>query len=380
MKIAGVICEYNPFHNGHARHLRLTREESGCDYIVCCMAGAFTQRGEPAIVDKFLRAEMALRCGADAVVELPALFAVRTADVFAAAGVHILSALGADILSFGAETADLETLCALAQLREEEPEVLSLAVREGLRTGKSHARAHGEAVSTLLGLDTHRPNAILAAEYLRAMQNQGSPMQPLAIERAGEYHDAALCPLASATAVRKAMREGISVREAVPAEVWNLLESAPLSGPLNDLGLYLLRETDLSRLVGTGEGLENRLKRAAQCAPTLAAAVETVKCKRYTRARIERLVAAAMLGMDGALAARHPLPEYARLLGFRKQAQPLLAKMAQGTIPLVARAAQLKGNEVFALECRATDLWGLSTKDPILRAKGRDFTRRLAVL
>ena len=280
LKIAGVICEYNPFHNGHARHLRLTREASGCDYIVCCMAGAFTQRGEPAIVDKFLRAEMALRCGADAVVELPALFAARTADVFAAAGVSILSALGADILSFGAETADLETLYALARLREEEPEALSQVVREGLRAGKSHARAHGEAVGALLGLDTRRPNAILAAEYLRAMQKQGSSMQPLAIVREGEYHDAALCPLASATAVRKAMREGGSVREAVPVEVWDLLESAPLSSPLNDLGLYLLRTTDLSRLVGAGEGLENRLKRAAQCEPTLAAVVEAVKCKR----------------------------------------------------------------------------------------------------
>ena len=380
VKIAGVICEYNPFHNGHQRHLRLTRERSGCDYIVCCMAGAFTQRGELAIVDKFLRAEMALRCGADAVVELPALFAVRTADVFAAAGVRILSALGADVLSFGAETADLTTLYALARLREEEPEALSQVVREGLRAGKSHARAHGEAVGALLGLDTRRPNAILAAEYLRAMQKQGSSMQPLAIVREGEYHDAALCPLASATAVRKAMREGGSVREAVPVEVWDLLESAPLSSPLNDLGLYLLRTTDLSRLVGAGEGLENRLKRAAQCAPTLAAVVEAVKCKRYTRARIERLVAAAMLGMDGALAARHPLPEYARLLGFRKQAQPLLAKMAQGAIPLVTRAAHLKGDETFALECRATDLWGLSAKDPALRAAGRDFTRRLIIL
>ena len=380
MKIAGVICEYNPFHNGHARHLRLTREASGCDYIVCCMAGAFTQRGEPAIVDKFLRAEMALRCGADAVVELPALFAVRTADVFAAAGVSILSALGADILSFGAETADLETLYALARLREEEPPALSQAVREGLRAGKAHARAHGEAVAALLGLDTRHPNAILAAEYLRAMQKQRSPMRPLPIARKGEYHDEELSPLASATAVRKAMREGESVREAVPLEVWNLLEGAPLSGPLDDLGLYRLRETDLSRLVGAGEGLENRLRQAAQGASTLAAAVDAVKCKRYTRARIARLAAAALLGMDAALAARHPLPGYARLLGFRKSARPLLARMAQGTMPFVSRAAQLKDDEVFAFERRATDIWGLSTKEPALRAAGRDFTQRLIVL
>ncbi|MBQ7885516.1 MAG: nucleotidyltransferase family protein, partial [Clostridia bacterium] len=121
MKIAGIIAEYNPFHNGHAHHILSTREKTGCDYVVVCMSGSFTQRGEAACMDKWTRAHIALECGADAVFDLPALFAVRTADAFARGGVEILGGLGCDFLSFGSELADPELLQKLASLRENEP-------------------------------------------------------------------------------------------------------------------------------------------------------------------------------------------------------------------------------------------------------------------
>ena len=166
MKIAGIIAEYNPFHNGHAYHIQRTRELSGCDYVVVCMAGHFTQRAEPACMSKWARARIALSCGADAVFELPAMFAVRSADAFARGGVHILADLGVDLLSFGSETEDMALLRDLAALRAEEPEPLSLRIREKLDAGMSHARARGEAVGEYLGMDPRRlnqPNLILAA-------------------------------------------------------------------------------------------------------------------------------------------------------------------------------------------------------------------------
>ena len=152
MKIAGVIAEYNPFHAGHAYHLRMTREMTGCDYIAVCMDGSYTQRGTAACLSKWERARMALACGADAVFELPALFAVRTADVFALGGVAVLSGVGADVLSFGSETDDRGLLMKLADLRQEEPPEVAEAVRRNLSAGQSHARAWGSAAAEYLNV------------------------------------------------------------------------------------------------------------------------------------------------------------------------------------------------------------------------------------
>ena len=137
MTIAGVIAEYNPFHNGHLYHLEATRRATGCDGVVVCLAGNFTQRGEAAMFSKWTRARIALLCGADAVFELPALFAVRTADFFARGGVGVLAGLGCDALSFGCETDDMALLKTLAELREDEPEALSRKIRRRLETGMS---------------------------------------------------------------------------------------------------------------------------------------------------------------------------------------------------------------------------------------------------
>ncbi|MGN1005940.1 MAG: nucleotidyltransferase family protein, partial [Aristaeellaceae bacterium] len=165
MKIAGVIAEYNPFHNGHAHHLKETRRMGGCDYVVVCMDGSFTQRGEPACMDKWSRARIALNCGADAVFELPALWALQPADGFARGGVAVLGGLGCDVLSFGTEETDINLLKTLAEVGENEPPELTEALRKGLEAGKSHARARGEALSMLLGVDAEKlnaPNLILA--------------------------------------------------------------------------------------------------------------------------------------------------------------------------------------------------------------------------
>ena len=189
MIIAGVIAEYNPFHNGHLHHLRETRRKSGCDGLIVCLGGNFTQRGEPAMLSKWTRARMALLCGADAVFELPAPFAVRTADFFARGGVGVLAGLHCDVLSFGCETEDVKLLQTLAELRETEPGALSSLVRARLEAGMSHARARGEAVAEYLGLPAealNAPNMALAVEYLRCLR--GTETKPLVVPRVGDYH------------------------------------------------------------------------------------------------------------------------------------------------------------------------------------------------
>lgn len=390
MKIAGVIAEYNPFHSGHKWHLAETRRRTGCDFVVVCMAGSYVQRGEAASLSKWARAEAALRCGADAVFELPALFAVRSADAFARGGVGVLDGLGVDALSFGCETTRLQTIEALAELREHEPEALSDAVRRGLAEGKSHARARGEAVAAMLGMEPealNAPNLVLAAEYVRQLRRRSSAMEIAVVPRAGDYHDADVrAPFASATAVRAALAEGRKEEAlaAVPEAAREILSRAGSMHAPDDLLLWRLRQTseaELAALPGVAEGLERRIFRCAAVASTREELLDALKCKRYTRARLSRILACALLGLTNALAERHPEPEYARLMGMRRDARPLLSELKRrAKLPIVSDPVRLQSDECFRLECRATDLRALQCDDPSERRAGQELTRKFVMV
>ena len=393
MRIAGVIAEYNPFHNGHKHHLDETARRTGCDFLVVAMSGAFTQRGDPALVDKWTRARMALLGGADLVVELPALFAVRTADHFARGGVSLLARLGAEVLSFGCEPESLSALDEMRRALAEEPPALQAAIRLRLSEGKSHARARGEALSEHLGIDpetVNAPNTVLALEYLRAIRSLGAPMEALAVPRTGSYHSKALGEIASATAIREAIRgEQAEAFGAMPETSAGLIPSGDdgrLSDPsaLDNLLLYRLRAmpaAEIAALADMGEGLEMRFIKLLPDATSREALLQALKCKRYTLARLNRLCAYALLGMDRALTERITLPPYARVLGFRERARPLMRTIADsGRIPLVTRASTLSEDACFRLECRATDLWGLTTLDPALRRAGRDYAEKVVIV
>lgn len=391
MKIAGIIAEYNPFHRGHAYHIEQTRRLTGCDHVVVCMAGSYTQRGEAACMSKWDRARMALMCGADAVFELPALFAVRTADVFAKGGVGVLDGLGVDVLSFGSEQDSAEWLARIADLRENEPEAVTSAIQTKLAEGKSHARAWGEAAAEALGIGAealNAPNVVLGVEYIRTILDRKSSMQPLAVRRLGAYHDADMevQGFASATAIRSAWREG-RIDEAVsgvPNCVGELLRATGGMHDPDDLLLHTLRgmsEAQLAALPDVSEGLERRVKRCAQEAATRVELIEMLKCKRYTWARLSRLTAHAMLGLTDDLAKRHPEPEYARLIGMRQAARPLLKELKQrAALPMISDSTKLAGNEIFEMECRATDLRALQCDRPKDRISGQEFTQKFVML
>ena len=386
MKIAGIIAEYNPFHSGHAYHIAKTREITGCDYVVVCMSGNFVQRGEAACMDKWKRAEMALKCGADAVFELPALFAVRTADAFARGGVAILDGVGCDYLCFGSETADIGYLKKAAEIRENEPEEVSEMVKKALSEGKSHARALGEATAAYLGMPAdalNAPNATLGVEYIRAISRINSKMQPLAVERVGSYHAESMedAGFASASAIRTAILEGNidAAKKGVPENVREYISCANMHAP-DDILLHTLRNMTpemIAFLPDVNEGLENRVHKCAQTAATMEEMISGIKCKRYTQLRLARLCAHAMLGLTQEMADHHPMPEYAKIIGMRSDAAPLMAEIGRrAKIDIVSDAAKLRDNEIFRLECRATDLRALMCDDREERKAGQEFTRK----
>lgn len=378
MKLAAIICEYNPFHRGHALQLAETRK-SGYDGIVCIMDGHLTQRGRFAALSKWDRAKAALLCGADAVVELPALLACRSADAFARAGVTIARALGADALSFGCETDDLSLLRRAAAFQEDDAFRAHLEAR--LARGVSFPRARGAALATCLKLSPEqaealsRPNAILAMEYLRALAAPGSPA-PLVVLRRGEYHSPELGPYASASALRAAALRGDQAGEsALPDKArfqWPLLSARR---EIDDLFLWALRSGPdfLATLPEISEGLENRVSAAARAAASAEEALEQAKCRRYTRARLDRLAAHALTGLTAELTRAHPAPEYLRLLG-AGNSQVLREIARRATLPMLD-AARLRENAVFRFECHVTDLWALTRTLPRERQAGQEFTR-----
>ena len=378
MKLAAIICEYNPFHRGHALQLAETRK-SGYDGIVCIMDGHLTQRGRFAALSKWDRAKAALLCGADAVVELPALLACRSADAFARAGVAIARALGAEALSFGCETDDLSLLRRAAAFQEDA--VFRAHLEARLARGVSFPRARGAALAACLKLSPEqaealsRPNAILAMEYLRALAAPGSPA-PLVVLRRGEYHSPELGPYASASALRAAALRGDQAGEsALPDKArfqWPLLSARR---EIDDLFLWALRSGPdfLATLPEISEGLENQVSAAARAAASAEEALEQAKCRRYTRARLDRLAAHALTGLTAELTRAHPAPEYLRLLG-AGNSQVLREIARRATLPMLD-AARLRENAVFRFECHVTDLWALTRTLPRERQAGQEFTR-----
>lgn len=388
MRIAGIVAEYNPFHNGHAYLVRQARERTGAEYVIACMAGHFTQRGEPAVLSKWDRVRMALSCGVDAVFELPALFAVRTADAFAMSGVGVLGALGTDVLCFGCETADLGLIERLAELRSAEPPAFSACVREKLDAGMAHARAWGEAAGAWLGLPPeaiNQPNLALAGEYLRTIRRRCPQMEAAVVERRGAYHDTELGEYASAGAIRAAMARGEaeSALQAIP-EAARRWASADRMHPMDDLLLYRLRgmsPEELRGLPDMGEGLEHRIFRLCREEGGREALLDALKCKRYTRARLSRLLLHALLELRQEDVDAMPLPTYARLLGARADAGPMLRELkARSSLPVTSDAQALRDDPIFQVECRATDLWSLLHDEPQLRRQGREFRERFVTI
>ena len=380
MRIAGIVAEYNPFHRGHEYHVLETKRATGCDWVVACMGGHFTQRGEPTPFSRWARAQMALSCGVDAVFELPTLFALQNAEGFARGGVGILSGLGVDTLSFGSEVSDLHLIQQLADLADDEPKAVSEAIRAALQRGEAYARARGSAYAAHLGVTPallNRPNLTLAVEYLRAIHLYGGRMEPVAIPRLGDYHDTALQDYASASAIRLAMQRGEDILPFIPRPARPFAVPESLHG-MDDLLLDRLRQmtpSDLGALPEVAEGLEHRLFRLCRQTGTREDLLLALKCKRYTHARLSRTLTHALLGIDKTMLLSNPHPTCARLIGLRRGAEPLLKELQRrSSLPIAASPKALSADIIFQVECRATDLWSLLHDDPALRLPGREYT------
>lgn len=377
MKIIGIICEYNPFHLGHLHQMEEIRRIYGEDTaIVCLMSGSFVQRGAPALFDKSRRAEAALRCGADLVLELPVPYALSSAEGFASGGVKILSGF-CQALSFGAEAPDTALLmdAAHALLSPQ----YSQQLRAALKTGCSFASARQTALEALgiPGEFLSAPNTILGIEYCKAILRQNSPMEAAPILRKGAYH--AALPDAenpSATALRHLILGGENALPYLPEPARPIFDHAPRftwqAGERAVLArLRTMTEEEFEHLPYGSEGLWRKLMHAARQEAALQDIFSAVKSKRYAYSRISRMILCAYLGITRETL-ETPVP-YTRVLGFTPKGRMVLKEArASGDFPNLGENIR---HPYQAQEIRWESLAGLFCEDapqpPDLQQKRR---------
>ncbi|ABR48915.1 protein of unknown function DUF795 [Alkaliphilus metalliredigens QYMF] len=403
MRILGLITEYNPFHNGHLHHLQESKKISKSTHTVAVMSGHFLQRGEPALIHKWARAQMAVDAGVDLVLELPTLYACASAEFFSHGAVSILNQMGVvDALCFGSELGHIEALKQVATVLINSPESFEISLKKYLQEGIAFPKARSKALIdhfsledlSSYGMTTEKmiallknPNNILGIEYLKALALTKSKIQPYTITRkAAAYHSTELTlNITSATAIRNHLFNTGNLNEmihAIPPSTYEILSTCfnKDGGPIfaNDLGLTILsmirRMTpqEIAKILDVGEGLENRIFQCANQSNRLDEFCQCVKSKRYTLTRIQRICMRILLDIQFPLmnqATHASTGLYGRILAFNDRGREII-KLAQkkSSFPFITKINQYTPPNSFTknlldLDIRATNLYALAVKN-----------------
>ncbi len=384
MKICACIAEYNPFHNGHLKHIEYIKNTLRAEKLIVIMSGAFCQRGEPAVLDKWTRAKHAILAGADMVVELPTLFATANAEVFAKGAVKIIDALGiADGLCFGVESGKAQDYIALASAMNNETKEFKRALKKYLDEGVSLAKAKFLALkdteknSSLGEFDDLElisyPNNILALEYTKALLSLNSKIDIYPMLRTGDHNDVTLKKgVTSATSIRSILKQGKTkgLKGCVPKYVFCDLECYPFAFDKITLAKILATSAEeLEKAPDCTEGLENRIKALAKDSKSVDVLVDKVSTKRYTTTRVRRILTANLLGITKGLVSDCLNGElYAKVLAVRSDCKELISLVAsKSKIPLLTRKSDESllsktAKKCFAVDLLANDLYNLVTE------------------
>ena len=397
MKVTGIIAEYDPFHNGHSYHIKKAREMTGADAIVVVMSGHFTQRGMPAFFSRDARVRMAVDGGADLVIELPYIYACNSSHEFARGAAGILNGIGCvDALVFGAETDDMDTLGRAARAAAGTDDRSSAYIKEEMKNGVSYPEALTRSVEKIYGAQTaavlREPNNLLGIEYMKALRELGSGIKPFIVGRRSAAHGESLEMLherkqeqriASGTAVRKAVYAG-GARAAemlVPDTSFSIISGYERSSGFSfteyrdkikknmfELLKYKIitsDESELAEVYGVAEGLENRLKSCISGAEDIDGLIDSVKSKRYTRARISRTLMHLLINLRTTDFETLRETYCARVLGFSPTGGKLLRLMSESSaIPVFSNLSRLdkrspEAARVLKYDMRASDVYAL---------------------
>lgn len=368
MKICACVAEYNPFHLGHLKHINYIKNVLGAEKLIVLMSGDFTQRGEPAVLNKFTRAKQAVIAGADMVIELPTVFATSNAETFATGAVNILDGLGViDGLCFGVESGSKEQFFALASAMSNESRDFKKTLKGYIETGVSLAKAKFLTVKQLKNEEFNEnlisfPNNVLGLEYTKAIIKRNSGIQIFPMLREGDHNSTELKKgITSATSIRAVLKTGKfkKLKKNMPKFVYEDLKEYPSA--FDKMIIYALltaTKEDLSQVPDCTEGLENRIKALIKDNKDAAKLIEKVSTKRYTEARIRRILLANFLNIKQTLVtACLKDPMYAKVLAINSESKKLISEIdAKSTIPLITRKSDVAKLKRSALDCYEKDV------------------------
>lgn len=347
-KVLGIIAEYNPFHNGHLLHLEKSKKICDAQYSICVMSGNFVQRGNTSIVNKWVKAEMALKSGVDLVLELPTVYSISSAENFAEGAIKLLNSLKiVDTVSFGSENSDINVLNRISSVLQEEPKQYLEFLNSELKKGLSFPKARENAILLYLNNEKYlnilnQPNNTLAIEYLKALKKYKSHISPISVKREKVFYNSncIVDEYASATAIRNMIinEQFNDIRKVVPVSSYNLLMKEIEEGHLViDISkfekeiLYAIRSLsadDIKNFPEVTEGLENAIKNASNSCNNLSELINMVKSKRYTQTRIQRILLYILLNITkkDMYLSRRNIP-YSRILGYSPQGKELISEI-----------------------------------------------------
>lgn len=369
-KVLGIIAEYNPFHNGHLYHIEKSKKLSNTDLTICVMSGNFTQRGEPAIIDKWSRTKMALEAGIDLVIELPLVYSISSAENFAYGSINILNKLGiVDALSFGSEAGDINILNSIADILYNQPKEYVSLLNHELAKGVSYPKAQEKAVLMYLS-DIRKyanvlsnPNNILGIEYLKAIKKLKSTIFPITIKRDSDHNSTDLSSenFVSSMAIRKSVNKISKFQDFIPQFSYDILDNQIKHGKIvKNIStfekeiIYKLRtmsKEEIMNLPDVTEGLENSIISASNSCNNLLDLISFVKSKRYTRTRIQRILLYALLGITKQdIVNSKKISPYIRILGVNENGKKILSIISNSKLNIITSPKQFleqSGNKIL---------------------------------
>ena len=404
--VLGIVAEYNPFHNGHVYHLQESKKICDTDITICVMSGNFSERGTPAIVDKWARAQMALENGIDIVIELPTIYSISSAERFAYGSIKILDMLDVDYVSFGSECGKVDILNNIANVLYNEPKEYSTILKHELSKGSSFPKARENAL--LLYLNDIRkyanvlsnPNNILGVEYLKILKRLDSSIIPITIQRKSVNHNdkESKDEFASSSAIRQLICKENSFKEFMPYKSYAILTNCIKYGKIvNGLSsfekeiIYTLRKmsvAEIAELPDVSEGLENKIKNAANECNSIRELINIIKSKRYTETRIQRVLLYAMLGITKQkFEELYKATPYLRILGMNSKGKEFLSSKLEENPRLrfitsvkdfVDNCKNKQLRDMIAIDILATNLYTLGfDNEPYANL---DFTKKIIIL
>lgn len=378
MKICGIVCEYNPFHNGHRYQIDTLKSDYGFDAIVGVMSGNFMQRGDVAVYDKKVRAKAAIQNGMDLVIELPAMHSMQSAEIFAKNAVYLLNSLGTvQSIAFGTENDDISALKKIAHLITDEPPMFKNIIKQELSRGIPYFAARSYAIEKILGSRYKNiamtPNNILAIEYIKALIRLDSHITPICIKRCGVMHDSldTYKTSASASEIRNRINSGDFIDSFIPKnciELYNTAKKHDISRLDTAIISHFLKSSpeQIKNTPDVNEGLENKIKKSAQICKTTNELCDAVKSKRYAHSRIRRILLNSFLEISKNDA--NTLPQYVKVLNFTSTGQKILHTAKKHCIlPLGSSMNIVKQNhfarEIWERELIFDRIYNLTAKD-----------------